>query len=204
MAAFTENKRALHDYIADSRVIYKESVGFGRKTTMVVLGVLCFVAPFALAGLLILAGLSNSPNAGLGAAASLSGPSGGLAEVVEKSQEGLNKGGLGSLRSSLSTYFGDNKGKYPADLQALVPKYASQIPVLKLTGRPETSDVEYYDDDVCLGSKGDQLDPGKLRNSGKWGYVRPRPGISEVKPCVGTLFVDATSLDARGKPWYSY
>jgi len=40
IAAFTDNNRALHDYIAGTRVIYLPGVGSGRRIAMTVLGIL--------------------------------------------------------------------------------------------------------------------------------------------------------------------
>jgi uncharacterized RDD family membrane protein YckC len=202
MAAFTENKRALHDYIVDSRVIYKPDVGAGRRAAMAVLGVTLFAVPFALG---VSVAMSSRAARAFGGRAGGGTPSvSGFDALIQKSEEGADKGNLGALRSGLAIYYGDKEGLYPADLRDLVPKYVPQIPVLKLPGRPETSGVEYYDDDVCSGPKGDRLDATKLRDSGKWGYVRPRPGASQGQACVGTVFVDSKSPDTQGHTWGEY
>lgn len=48
MAAFTDRKRALHDYLAGTRVVYRPAVGRGRRAVMAALGVAFPVASVAL------------------------------------------------------------------------------------------------------------------------------------------------------------
>lgn len=153
----------------------------------------------------IAAGLFLPLVAVIGIAAAIAIPS--FMKMDARSKEAAAKGGLGSLRSGLAIYYGDQEGAYPSDLNALVPKYLPQIPLLRLPNRPGASDVEYYDDDVCAGAKGEELDASKLRDSGKWGYVRPRPGAkpgAPAKGCVGMVFIDSTQTDSKQKIWYSY
>ena len=56
-----------------------------------------------------------------------------FAELIRKSGEGATKGNLGSLRSSLSIYYGDMEGQYPGSLTGLTVsgKYLAAIPNLK-------------------------------------------------------------------------
>src|SRR5580704_16882135 len=42
-----------------------------------------------------------------------------FAELIRKSGEGASKGNLGSIRSSLSIYYGDMEGQYPAQIAGL-------------------------------------------------------------------------------------
>ena len=56
-----------------------------------------------------------------------------FAELIRKSGEGASKGNLGSIRSSLSIYYGDMEGNYPNDVTALTigGKYLTVIPMAK-------------------------------------------------------------------------
>jgi len=53
-----------------------------------------------------------------------------FADTVAKSEEGVTKGNLGTLRSTLSIYYADNEGLYPQDINALTiaSKYLQAIP----------------------------------------------------------------------------
>jgi len=53
LAAFTNQKRALHDYVAGTRVVYPEEVATGRKALMASLAVLLIMSPVPLAVLAI-------------------------------------------------------------------------------------------------------------------------------------------------------
>ena len=59
-----------------------------------------------------------------------------IPQFVNKAKEGKTKGNLGTLRSTLNIYYGDNDGKYPndGDLACLVPKYLKKIPEAELPG----------------------------------------------------------------------
>ncbi len=56
-----------------------------------------------------------------------------FAELIRKSSEGASKGNLGSIRSSLSIYYGDMEGQYPNSLAGLTVagKYLSAVPTAK-------------------------------------------------------------------------
>src|ERR1017187_2788762 len=67
-----------------------------------------------------------------------------FAELIRKSSEGASKGNLGSLRSSLSIYYGDMEGQYPAQLAALTisGKYLSAVPLAKTPNYHGDSSVD--------------------------------------------------------------
>ncbi|NNN05452.1 MAG: hypothetical protein HKL90_06090 [Elusimicrobia bacterium] len=133
-------------------------------------------------------------------------------EALGHPEEKAAQDSLNSGRSAIAIYYGDWEGVYPRDLKSLsdtkdhFPGYAPKIPVLKLPGLPEISSVEYYDDDVCSGTDGAELNPAKLRGTGKWGYVRPRPNADAAsnRGCVGYFFIDSKRTDSKGKPWFLY
>ena len=51
-----------------------------------------------------------------------------FANLVGKSQEGATKVNLGTIRSALAIYYGDNDGFYPSNLTALIPNYLVSLP----------------------------------------------------------------------------
>jgi len=55
-----------------------------------------------------------------------------FADLVRKSKDGATKGNLGAIRSALQIYYAEMEGSYPGDLDALAPKYISEIPTAKL------------------------------------------------------------------------
>jgi uncharacterized RDD family membrane protein YckC/type II secretory pathway pseudopilin PulG len=180
-AAFTKRKRALHDYLADTRVIRVVEIGSGRKAAVIVLG--------ALFPLLII----------LGIAAAVANPD--LANMKSLADEGAAKARLGVLRSALSMYYAGAGGSYPADLNALAPKYIPAIEPAGVPQHPDAAGVQVYGAEVCSGSKepGAGLDGAKLHDTGKWGYV-----VAPKAPCDGTVFIDCTHTDSKGSAWFAY
>ena len=179
-AAFTNRKRALHDYLADTRVIRVEALGSGRKYAVILAGLLF--------PLLIL----------LGIAAAIALPK--FEAMKNQEDERVARGNLNALRAALTAYYGDSKGAYPADLNQLVPKYTPEIPTAGVSN-PPVAGVETYGPEVCSGSKepGADLVAGKLHGTGKWGYV-----AAPKAPCDGKIFVDSTDMDSKGVAWTAY
>lgn len=189
-AAFTAQKRGLHDYIAGTRVVRVQEIGFGRKFLVIACGALL---PFV---------------AVVGILAAIAIPK--FSQLSKKAGEGAAKGNLGAIRSGLAIYYGDTEGNYPANLDALVPKYLQTLPAPKQADHAGATGVELYGAEVCTvpppapgappqaGLVGG-IDPQKLHDTGRWGYVAdPR------SPCAGMVFVDCTHKDERGSSWYSY
>lgn len=182
LAAFGE-KRALHDYIAGTRVIYLDGVGRGRKAAFACLGVLMFILPLAAVASMSFLGVGK------------------YGELMKKSGEGATKGNLGMMRSGSAIYYGDAEGSYPATLDAFVPKYFPAIPKTKLSQHMATDVWTAYGAEVCTGSDqyGQEIDASKIKDTGGWGYV------SDPKAkCWGQIFVDCSHADSKGKPWPSY
>ena len=176
-AAFTPHKRALHDYIAGTRVVRVEELGFGRKLAVVLVGLL-FPAMIVL---------------GIVAAIAIPNFNG----LKSKADEGAAKGRLGSLRAANAMYYGDTEGNYPSDLNALVPKYVAEIAPAAVPSDGSVPGVEIYGPEVCSATK--ELLPEKLRGTGKWGYV-----VARTSPCDGQIFIDSTHTDSKGSAWYAY
>ncbi|HAM35096.1 MAG TPA: hypothetical protein DEB40_10465 [Elusimicrobia bacterium] len=176
VAAFTDKKRALHDYITDTRVIYIREVGMGRKLAVILLGLILPMIIF------------------VGLLAAIAIPK--FAQLAQKSKEGAVLGNLGTLRSAVAIYYGDNSGKYPTQLVELSQKQLAQIPALQLRDHPAGAEVVAYDASVC--DKG-QVDPAKIRDTGQWGYVS-----DPQAPCYGAVFIDCSHANSQGKTWASY
>jgi len=178
MAAFTDQKRALHDYMADTRVVYVQQIETWRKALVILLGICLPLFVF------------------LAIAAAIAIPR--FTDMSKRATEGMSKANLGSIRSALAIYYGDLEGQYPADLSALTVggKYLQQIPASKTATHPDSTEVERYDASVCPAK---ELDLTKVRDTGRWGYVAD-PKAS----CYGTVFVDCTHTDAKQKQWAAY
>ncbi len=198
MAAFTNNKKALHDYAAGTRVVFKEEVGQGRRALMTSLGVFLILSPFLYAALLI-----KSPR--ISKMMQQSGETRSIYEKIQNlnrlSDEAKTKGNLASLRSAVSVYYGDTEGSYPSSPDELVPKYIIAIPELNLTDHPGVWGVEHYGSEVCvrISDHRGKIDGTRLKDTGKWGYVS-----DEKSPCRGTVFVDCTHTDSRGAAWCDF
>ena len=184
-AAFGE-KRALHDYIAGTRVVYVDGVSRGRRVAFTVLGVLGGLLPI----LAIVAGFYFGV-----------GGFGRFRDLTSRSKEGATKGNLGSLRSGASIYYGDAEGAYPATLEELVPKYLQSIPAVKIKDHAETNAWTAYGDEVCVasGQYSGSIDPAKVRDTGGWGYV-----VDPQSKCWGAIFVDCSHKDAKDRAWTEY
>lgn len=185
--AASPEKRALHDYIAGTRVVYLDGVGAGRKAAFACLGTLAVLIPLAVIGVMAKSGM---------------GSFGKYKTLVVKSGEGATKGNLGSLRSALAIYYGDAEGVYPPTLDALVdPKYIPAIPKTKIDAHMETAIWTPYGAEVCTGKTeyGSEIDATKIRDTGGWGYV-----TDPKAKCYGMVFVDCTHRDSKGKLWPEY
>lgn len=179
MAAFTDRKRALHDFIAGTRVVRVTEISTARQVVVILAGLLLPLIAIA------------------GVAAAIAIPS--LLRMKGLAGEGATKARLGSLRAGISIYYGDTNGQYPATLDALVPKYVPSIEAPAVKDHADAIGVEVYGAEVCGGPKGLDVAPDKVRDTGKWGYV-----ADPKAPCRGQLFVDCTHRDSKGSAWLSY
>ncbi len=183
MAALSPQGRALHDYVAGTRVVLRGNVPPWRRNAILVLGVL---GPAACLVLLLF-----SPASRLARQAQ---DPGALDEEASRVR-------LAALRLALFQAVRESEEGRPAPtLSALVPDFLKVLPPLDTGVHPEASQEEPYPPEVCsAGEDGIELDASKLKDTGRWGYI----GAGE-KPCLGTVFVDCTHLDFDGKSWYGY
>lgn len=113
-----------------------------------------------------------------------------MGSIARRAAEGSAKARLGSLRAGLAIRYGDAEGEYPADLDALVPKYADAIPRLQLPGHDATNAVV-----VVTDAKGGSIAP-YVRDTGGWLYFAS-PRNSKLH---GTLVIDCAHPDFKGSP----
>jgi len=185
MAGWNREKKALHDYVVDTKVIRIK-----RISGLVIL--------FANIGGIIITLLANDLRRyietriwdkpplfkGLmypGFQRVIGIPSGFKSyfqKSMRKANEGQMKAIISSYRSALSNYFSEHE-KYPAKLEDLVPKYRYKI--------SSTRDITYHPttNDVLIISKADQ----KLTDIGAWAY----------DPKNGKVYVNCTHTDSRNE-----
>ena len=146
VAGFTGEKKALHDFVAGTRVVYK-----GAPNTIAVVLTLVFGG----GGLLVGAGIT----------AALAIPNYKHMETI--ATDSLNKAALRNIQSAIQVYY-VAQAAYPKDLESLVPKYLDKIPKLQLDkyGMGNSNQVESYSFLDLMG----QVDGSKLKNTGHWLY----------------------------------
>ena len=112
-----------------------------------------------------------------------------FAELIRKSGEGASKGNLGSIRSSLSIYYGDMEGQYPMQLAALTVagKYLSAVPAAKTPNYHADSSVEV---DGALSAE---------TGTGGWEYNNIAGDAN-----IGGMIVNCSHTDSKGNVWTTY
>ena len=113
-----------------------------------------------------------------------------FAELIRKSGEGASKGNLGSIRSSLSIYYGDMEGQYPSALSGLTVagKYLTSIPTAKTPNYHADSAAEV--DGVLSTTQND---------NGGWVYNNVTGNSN-----IGNMEINCTHTDTKGSIWTSY
>jgi general secretion pathway protein G len=113
-----------------------------------------------------------------------------FAELIRKSGEGASKGNLGSIRSSLSIYYGDMEGQYPTQLAGLTVagKYLSALPTAKTPN--------YHGDSA--GELNGVLSAAQ-NNTGGWVYNNVTTDSN-----FGNMEINCTHTDTKGTIWTSY
>jgi prepilin-type N-terminal cleavage/methylation domain-containing protein len=112
-----------------------------------------------------------------------------FASLIRKSGEGASKGNLGSIRSSLSIYYGDMEGVYPAQIGALTVagKYLSTVPVAKVPNYHADSSVEV---DALISAE---------TGAGGWNYDNVTTDAN-----FGSMIVNCSHTDSKGTIWTQY
>ncbi|MBI5623855.1 MAG: RDD family protein [Elusimicrobia bacterium] len=184
-AGVTKPKRAWHDLIAGTKVVYTDpaaavqGVAYAPEDDKAGGIAICLMVATPL--LLI---------AGIGITAALFIPK--FANLQGRSDEGGTKGSLGTIRAALSIYYGDLEGVYPSDLDALTAqgKYLSSLPAAKLSKlHPASNRVSAYPSRSQAASA----------DEGGWAYI-DNPADSEF----GSVWVNCSHTDAKGTAWNAY
>ena len=117
-----------------------------------------------------------------------------FASLIRKSGEGASKGNIGAIRSSLSIYYGDMEGQYPAQISALTigAKYLGTIPLAKTPSYHADSSSEL---DVAASP----LTPTDEASGNGWLYDNATTDSN-----VGSMLVNCTHTDTKGSVWTSY
>jgi uncharacterized RDD family membrane protein YckC len=119
IAPFTHNKRALHDYVADSRVVRSGPTdGFVSALVWIIPALSCFLVVFC-----------------VGILAAVATPK--FALLLQRSREGATKGNQMAIYSGVANYYHDHPGHFPAQLDDLLAggkaSYLDSIPTEKIT-----------------------------------------------------------------------
>lgn len=108
------------------------------------------------------------------------------ADLTIKAREGATKGKLGAMKTALKVYYVDHEGDFPADLDALVPRYIGEVPKAHPAPHHPASKA------VRVGA----TLPEAVDDSGGWSYING-PGDS----LQGTILVNCTHDGSKGEPW---
>ena len=110
-----------------------------------------------------------------------------FADLIRKSNEGATKGNLGSIRSALSIYYGDQEGMYPNTPTALTSggDYMASIPSAKTPN--------YHSDANTF------LLNTSTNDQGGWGYNNVSGNAN-----FGFLYVNCSHTDSKTTVWSSY
>jgi uncharacterized RDD family membrane protein YckC/type II secretory pathway pseudopilin PulG len=174
---FKQNKRGLHDIVADTKVVYI------KKPSMMVAAL---TAAIFMTGVLVIIGIITA----------IALPK--FLDLQKYVSEGKTKGGLGMLRSALNVYYGDNSGIYPVGdpTVILAPAYVNRIPTCECDKFHEKSN-----EIRCVYPNPDKKWPDDfLTDSGKWLYA----GNRSAKDSWGCIIIDCTHVDKSGHSWSSY
>ena len=111
------------------------------------------------------------------------------ATAAEHAKKSLQK-----VRTALQVWFGDNGGKYPPDLAALVPSYLPALPELRLPGHPLTDKTT-----VITSKKYDNALEKAVTDSGGWLYFSGDESANR-----GLLIIDCSHKSPAGQEYFKY
>jgi len=111
-----------------------------------------------------------------------------------QAMEGSNKGNLGAIRSALSIFYGDKEGYYPSDPnEELISKYLARIPKLELEHHKPSDRIR-----LIRHFDGDSIESA-VEDSGQWAYI-----ADPSSKHFGSIFIDCSHVDSRGRVWHRY
>jgi prepilin-type N-terminal cleavage/methylation domain-containing protein len=122
-----------------------------------------------------------------------------FANLIRKSNEGATKGNLGSVRSALYVYYGEQEGRFPVNnttnpLSAILTmengKYLKSVPICYCP--------PYFGKNSIVTTL---LTTGT--NSGTWAY-QDNPAPAATNKGWGEFWVDCSQTDTKGSGWDCY
>lgn len=105
------------------------------------------------------------------------------------SRESTTRSNLAYLRAAVGFFKGDNRGRSPAALSDLIPRYTDQL--------PDSFTMAHSRNDRVAPLTADDYAARRFSDTGGWGFVTSGPKS-------GTVFVDCTHTDLKGTAWTSY
>jgi prepilin-type N-terminal cleavage/methylation domain-containing protein len=115
--------------------------------------------------------------------------------MVAKSQEGTTKANLGSIRSALSIYFGDNEGWFPIDSNNLnsLTSAGRYLQAILPTNLPQTTNSAGHPPSVAIRN---------IAVDDAGGYIYWNGGPGQIG--WGGIIVNCSHQDIRGMAWSTY
>jgi prepilin-type N-terminal cleavage/methylation domain-containing protein len=138
-----------------------------------------------------------------------------FADMLEKSKEGATKGNLSAIKSSISNYYADNQGTYPANLNtatfsigsemypAFMPAYIETLPAVKVTGKHANNGAHANRGpgqgslaDTSAVTTGTHTNPAFVATSSGKGW--------KYDPALGHFWVNSSMVDMGLKSYTMY
>ena len=110
--------------------------------------------------------------------------------AIRTANENSTRSKLSSLRSALAIYYADMEGQYPADLTPMLQpgsKYLTAVMPLYTGAHGKTDAVTYVPAKENIG------------DTGTWAYVN-----TTGKTDWGTVYIQCTHTDSKGRVWNQY
>ena len=120
--------------------------------------------------------------------------------MVAKSQEGTTKGNLGTIRSAISVYYGDNDGQVPADDLVSLTSGSRYLEIIPAVALPKTSNSVGHPsvNGVRTGTLPAAITD--VAGANGWAY----DNSNSFSPSYGQVLVNCTHQDLKAQPWSSY
>lgn len=142
-----------------------------------------------------------------------------FAEMLEKSRDGATKGNIGSLKSAISIYYGDQEGVWPIDLTygtaaimatnnlVFKAKYMDDIPAVKSTGANKSNTVNQNKGPSGSGAIGKTVhyfafNAAPAMDTALSGPTAVATGTGyRYESNTGLVWINSTVWDMAGKPY---
>ena len=127
-----------------------------------------------------------------------------FSNLVTKSKEATIKGQLGSVRSAISIFYGDNEGVYPANLTVDLTtgsKYLVTIPFITIPAVADQGNPGHAGNNAVVNAAVLPCPPdvGDFPDTGIWYYI-----ATNASPCWGNVYIHCTHNTVQSIPWTAY